>query len=123
YRASDDLGRYSTGLKSATKSFCDSIYVSSKQKNEIVHTIQIDYEHIIKNNEWGAFIVNDFSLGNELTDSGTIVYCEKLNFIKDTFQYEQIYNRIDELEKSLSHIFGKYILENKIEITIQFKGS
>ena len=48
YREDDDLGRYSTGLKSATKSFCNNIIVSSKKENVTANSIQIDYDYISK---------------------------------------------------------------------------
>lgn len=123
YRDKDDLGRYSTGLKSATRSFCDSIIVSSKVKNSSSNSIKIDYEYIIKNKKREAFIINDFCLEKDISNAGTIIYCEKINFLKAGFDKNNIYIKLDELQKSLSHIFGKFIISKKIEIKIQVKNS
>ena len=123
YREDDDLGRYSTGLKSATRSFCDSIIITSKEKCSPVNTIKIDYEYIVFNKKWEAFVLDNSPVENELDDTGTIIYCEKINFLKAGFNKNTIYEKIEFLEKSLSHIFGKFLLSNHIAIYIQVKNS
>lgn len=117
-----DLGRYSTGLKSATRSFCNKIYVCSKEKNKQCNTIQIDYEHIVKNKKWEAFEIEEFAFSKELDKQGTLIMCTSLLFSIDNFK-ENMHTKIDELENSLSHIFGKFLLSNKFKISIQVKGS
>jgi hypothetical protein len=59
-RADDDLGRYSLGLKSASKSFCNQLYVCSKVKNQKPATVELDFEHIKKFNRWEAFELDNF---------------------------------------------------------------
>lgn len=123
YRDDDDLGRYSTGLKSATRSFCDSIIITSKEKNAPINTIKIDYEYIISNKKWEAFVLDTSPVEDKFDDVGTIVYCEKINFLKAGSSKNTIYEKIEFLEKSLSHIFGKFLLANKVSIFIEVKNS
>ena len=123
YRDADDLGRYSTGLKSATRSFCNSIVVSSKELNKSSNSIRIDYKHIVESKKWEAFILKNAIIENELDSSGTIVLCEQIDFLKVGFDKSNIYDKLDSLEESLSHIFGKYILSNKLKIEIKVKES
>ena len=56
-REEDDLGRYSTGLKSATRSFCDDVVISSKPYDNRCNSIEIDYSHITESKKWEAFIL------------------------------------------------------------------
>lgn len=123
FRAEDDLGRYSTGLKSATRSFCDAITISSKEKMSKPNSIKIDYSYIVKNKKWEAFIIENFEHSKKLSESGTIIFCEKINFLKVGFEHGTIYEKLEDLQKSLSHIFGKFLLSNQINIFIQTNGS
>jgi len=108
-----DLGRYSTGLKSATKSFADNLYVSSKRKNDSTHTVQIDYKHIRQTQKWEAFVTNEFEYSNLIEEQGTLVFCDSLRIKGD------IYSKLEHLESSLSHIFSKYIQYEDLNISIQ----
>lgn len=117
-----DLGRYSTGLKSATRSFCNVVYVCSKEKNGHCHTIEIDYEHIKESNRWEAFEINNFKFESEIDKQGTLILCENLHFSEENFK-DNMYEKIDELEKSLSHIFGKYLIDKRVNISIQVSGA
>lgn len=120
-RSDDDLGRYSLGLKSASKSFCKQLYVSSKVKNQSVHTVEIDFDHIKKNNVWEAFELDNFEYENEIGNHGTLVYWNNVVFksINKKIDDQYIYSIFEELEKSLSHTFGRYILEDGLSIYIQ----
>lgn len=119
----DDLGRYSTGLKSATRSFCDDIFISSKETGKNVNTIEIDYSHITQSKKWEAFIINDFIYEMKLKSHGTIVVCNRLHLNSDMSLNKTMFNRIDSLENSISHIFGKFLLSKDISITIKVSGS
>ena len=79
-REEDDLGRYSTGLKSATRSFCDDVVISSKPYDSRCNSIEIDYFHITESKKWEAFILNDFELEKEIGNHGTLVCCRNLHF-------------------------------------------
>ena len=122
-REVDDLGRYSTGLKSATRSFCDDVIISSKKAGEECNTIEIDYSHISESKKWEAFILKDFDLEKEIENNGTIVYCRKLHFADEIMSRSQIDLKLDSLEKSISHIFGRFLLSGELHILMQVKGS
>ena len=122
-RADDDLGRYSTGLKSATRSFCNNIIIASKIEGENANVIQLDFDHIIKSKKWEAFELEDFELVNKLNSKGTMVFCDDLTILGSELNLSNVYSKIDALEKSLSHIFGKYLLRDDIKISIQAEGS
>jgi hypothetical protein len=122
-RADDDLGRYSTGLKSATRSFCNNIIIASKIEGENANVIQLDFDHIIKSKKWEAFELEDFEFVNKLNSKGTMVFCDDLTILGSELNLSNVYSKIDALEKSLSHIFGKYLLRDDIKISIQAEGS
>ncbi len=122
-RGADDLGRYSTGLKSATKSFCDDVVISSKVAGEQCNSIEIDYTHIRESKKWEAFVRKGFELEKEIGDHGTLVCCKKLHFASELLSNKQIDTKMDSLEKSISHIFGKFLLLGELQISMQTKGS
>lgn len=122
-RRDDDLGRYSTGLKSATKSFCDDVIVCSKTKNTLSNAIEIDYAHIRESKKWEAFLINESLVANKIQENGTIIFCQRLKFSNDISLNKNVFEKIDSLEKSISHIFGKYLLNEKVKIYIQVNGS
>lgn len=123
YRDENDLGRYSTGLKSATKSFCNTVTICSKEIGKKANAIKLDYRHIIYDNKWEAFILKGNNLNAEIGNYGTIVFCEDIDFLKAGFDKNSIFEKIEELENALSHIFSKYLIAKKIKIGIQVKGS
>lgn len=121
-READDLGRFSTGLKSAAKSFCENLYICSRREGAIVNTIQLDFKYIKSQNKWEAFVVENDYLESLLECHGTVICCTDLT-IFDKTDTSDIYTMIDDLELALSHIFGKYISSKKVEISIQLSGS
>lgn len=122
-REEDDLGRYSTGLKSATRSFCDDVVISSKPYDSRCNSIEIDYSHITESKKWEAFILNDFELEKEIGNHGTLVCCRNLHFADGASSDVQVDSKLDSLEKSISHVFGKFLLSGDLHISIQVKGS
>ena len=121
-RDSSDLGRFSTGLKSAAKSICNNMYISSKVKNQNVNTIQLDFDYIKHEQKWEAFVINDSKIESKLGEQGTIIYCDRL-LLGNNLHGTLLYEKIDELEHSLSHIFGKYLISKEIKISVQISGS
>ncbi len=121
-RNQGDLGRFSTGLKSAAKSFCDNLIVCSKQDKGLVNSIQLDFQHIKESKSWEAFIVSVPQIEQLVGDKGTVIYCDRLTFLNNTTATD-VYAILDDLESSLSHIYGKFILSNNIEISLQLAGS
>ena len=125
-RDDDDLGRYSLGLKSASKSFCNQLYVCSKVKNGKPVTVELDFEHIKKNNVWEAFELDSFEFENEIEEHGTLVLWNDVIFKNTSTRLDDflVYDIFEKLEKSLSHTFGKYILEDGLNIYIKsYKSS
>lgn len=114
-RAADDLGRYSLGLKSASMSFCDRLYIVSKEKNQTAHTIVMDFEEIVKTQKWNAYEVEIPEYEDLLGDSGTIIVWKKLKFINhDQFDRRLLNEKIASVERHMSHIYSDYIKENRI---------
>lgn len=124
-REDDDLGRYSLGLKSASKSFCEQLYVCSKEKNKKANTVELDFFHIKNTKKWEAYEIDDFKFENKLSDNGTLVLWNNVTFKNTSLRADNmlIYEMFEKLQTSLSHIFGKYILEEKVNIYIQSSGS
>ncbi|MCR4661149.1 MAG: ATP-binding protein [Clostridia bacterium] len=124
-RKEGDLGRYSLGLKSATKSFCSDLYVCSKIKNGIANTVELDFEHLKTVNKWVAYNLDDFYLSHLLGEHGTIVVWDKINLSKVSVRVDSdaLYETLDKLEKKLSHTFGKYIIEDGLNIYIQKRNN
>ena len=122
-RKKDDLGRYSLGLKSASRSFCKQLYICSKEKNKCANTVELDFEYIKNNNIWEAFELDDFEFSSRIIDKGTLVLWDNVTFKSSRLDNLSIYDKFDKLEVSLSHVFGKYILSNKINIYIQSSTS
>lgn len=120
-REDNDLGRYSLGLKSASKSFCNQLIVCSKTKNTNAHTVELDFEHIKKSKQWEAFDIDNFELSNLIKKSGTLVLWKDLQLKSDIFLDDDtfVYEKLENLEKSLSHIFGKFLISGKLKIFIQ----
>lgn len=123
YRASTDLGRFSTGLKSATKSFCNKITIVSKRMNLEPNAIEIDYAHMAESKKWEAFVVEDCQYAGKINGHGTIVVCE--NFINEAdFSLNKTFlSTLNNLEQSLSHIFGKFLINEDLHIFINVNGS
>lgn len=125
-RNSDDLGRYSLGLKSASASFCHRLFVCSKTKDSICSIVEMDFDHIKNNSIWEAFNIDeeDFELSKKIKNQGTLVLWKNLDFKnKEKISSDNIYSLFDNLQASLSHIFGRYILENDINIYVQSSNS
>ena len=122
-RTETDLGRFSTGLKSATRSFCDNVIISSKKRNKKINTINIDYKHIKESGRWEAFELNDFKYEDKIKDSGTLIYCDNLLTINSKLNEKELYKKIGSLQTSLSHVFGMFLIENKLKINIQVNNS
>ncbi len=117
-RSNDDLGRFSTGLKSAAKSFCNNMFICSKLEGMPANTVQLNFRHIKETKKWEAFVVQQPSLEKLIGEHGTAICCSDLTVFNSATDSD-VCATIDALESALSHIFGKYILSNKVEITIQ----
>ena len=104
-----DLGRYSLGLKSASMSFCDRLYLSSKVENGEINTICMDFDHIRNNGKWEASVV-DHDLLEKNAKNGTAVLWKKLKlYDKNSFDRNQINRKLYSLQEHLGHTFSDFI--------------
>lgn len=122
-REKNQLGRYSTGLKSAGIFLCDSLFVSSKRKGAVANTVNIDFKYIRGHNEWIASIINDFSFEKKIDDQGTIVLCKQLKKGLDSLNESSIYALLEKLEDSLSHIYFKFLEKGDVNIYISTQNN
>lgn len=125
-RNEDDLGRYSLGLKSAAKSLCEQLYVCSRERNKVdAHTVELDFKHISESKKWEAFEISDYEHCDLLEANGTLVFLENLKIKNNPNVLDAVsrYDIFEKLEISLSHIFGKYILEDGLNLWMQSSGS
>ncbi len=115
-----DLGRYSLGLKSASMSFCNKLYVISKREGNDPNSICIDFAYILRENKWSASVVEKPEYENKLKDSGTIVLWEDLKFVDaDTFSRKQLNQKLFSIETHLSHTFSDYIMNKNLKIKME----
>ncbi len=118
-REDNDLGRYSLGLKSASMSCCDRLYIVSKEKNSQPNTIVIDFEEIKKSKNWQAYEVENSKYEELIKDSGTIIVWKKLKFFEyNHFDRNLINEKIASVENHFSHIYSDYIKNALIELKI-----
>lgn len=107
-RSEDDLGRFSTGINSASASMCNQLIIQSKtadQNNS--NTIVLDYEEM-KTSGWVCKIVDleeDFLKSN----SGTAIVWRKLKTAANAGNRHDFYKKISVVEKHISHVFNDYI--------------
>ncbi len=118
-RKDGDLGRYSLGLKSASRSFCNKLILISKQKNEKVNSICIDYDVINKTKRFKAFGVECPEYEHRIIDHGTLVVCKNLKFVdNESFDRSQINEKIGQVERHISHVFSDFILNDTVKFKI-----
>ena len=124
-RDSTDIGRYSIGLNSASSSFCNCLFLTSKTENGTQNSIKMDFEHIRKSNKWEVFVCENREDSTIKTSSGTIVVWEKLQIEKDPVSNENllsnedsIHNYLKRVELHLSKVFFRYIEYHGLVLTI-----
>ncbi len=120
-----DIGRYSIGLNSASSSFCNHLFLTSKTAGSKQSSIAMDFDYLRKNNEWRIFRVknrNDFTIS---TKSGTIVVWENLKLEKDEVTNENllvnenaVLSYISRVEHHLSKVFYHFIKNEGVKITV-----
>lgn len=116
----EDLGRYSLGLKSASMSFCDRLYIISKEKDKEANSIIMDFEEIIKNHTWNAYEASIPEYESLIGESGTIIVWKKLKIINSNqFDRRLLNEKIASVEQHFSHIFSDYLKKNIIQIYIE----
>ena len=123
-RASNDIGRYSIGLNSASSSFCNCLFLTSKVENQEQNSVVMDFDHIRDSKKWEIFRCknrDDYLIKNH----GTIVLWERLQLEKDKsnnvnilLNYELITPLLKDLELHLSRVFYRYIKFHGVVISL-----
>ncbi len=104
-----DLGRFSTGINSASASMCSTLIIQSKtKKDKELNTVLIDYYQMKEDKQWNCKVIsiNDKYVS---TSSGTALIWKHLKDISLAKNQKDFYNKFAIVEKHLSHVFNDYI--------------
>ena len=97
-RAEDDLGRFSTGINSASASMCNQLIIQSKVKNQDeANTIVLDYQDM-KTSGWVCKVV-DIDENYIKAESGTAIVWKKLKKVANANTTLDFYKKINLVEK------------------------
>lgn len=116
-RASNDLGRFGLGLKTASFSQCRKATVVTSQKG-IRSACQWDLDYIGETGEWSLQVLdqNDISIlkcVDKLPETGTLVLWEKPDRIIDntenTLTESMLYKKIDHARTHLELVFHRFL--------------
>ncbi len=116
-RKASDLGRFSTGINSASASVCSKLTIQSKvlrEKN--YNTILIDYARMKEEKKWICKVI-DSSQNYLNKKSGTAIVWSNLKDIALAQNDKDFYKKISVVEKHVAHVFNDYI-KNGINIWI-----
>lgn len=111
-RASEDLGRFGMGMKTASFSIGKSLYVISKQ-NSSVSNAEWDLDYVEKNDEWEVLIHPSESITEEIDsvsdlvdysdwDQGTLIILSKLDKLIDENNIEKSKKKFYKTIKNIS---------------------
>lgn len=106
-RESGDLGRFSTGINSASNSMCEHLFIQSKVIDANQNTISLDYK-VMKSEGWKCYVV-DYPTNYIKSLSGTAIIWNNLKTIARGQSKEEFYQNVARVETHLSHVFGDYI--------------
>ena len=106
-RSMDDLGRFSTGLNSASESMCEQLIIQSKTIGKEANTIVLDYRKM-KQNGWKCDVIESEQKYIR-TNAGTAIIWKRLKSIASGRTREEFFQKIANVEKHISHVFGNYI--------------
>ncbi len=108
-RKENDLGRFSTGINSASASMCSHLIIQSKTCDDKYNTISIDYDLMKEKQSWLCNVVEydqDFINANH----GTAIVWNNLKEIASAENKIDFYRKADKVEKHISHVFNDYIM-------------
>ena len=103
----NDLGRFSIGLNSASKSMCEHLMIQSKIAGQCSNTVSLDYEKM-KCEGWKCYVINEKE-DYIKNDSGTAIIWNRLKQNVLGQSKEDFYEKIAMVETHISHVFGDYI--------------
>lgn len=117
-REDQDLGRFSMGLKSASMSFCNRLYIISKEKGKTMNAVCLDFEEISKSQNWNAYVVDLPEYKDRINESGTVIVWKKLKFTDRSLTNTEMNRKIASLETHLSHVFSDFLLNGRVRISL-----
>lgn len=130
-RASDDLGRFGLGLKSASFSQCRSLTVLSVKDSEEASCARWDLDRVSQRNDWSLELLDNHSdiPGAEfLPDHGTIVVWQKLDRLIGGYGEDRA-KRISHLneeirmaERHLRLVFHRFLAGRNPQINLFLNG-
>lgn len=116
-RASNDLGRFGLGLKTASFSQCRKLTVVSSQNNQRIGMCW-DLDLVAIKNDWTLQVLDTNTISNlyqidALGENGTYVLWENTdrmidNTVKLKFE-DEIYSKLDIVKKHLELVFHRYL--------------
>ena len=117
-RASNDLGRFGLGLKTASLSQCRTLTVVSKQGKKI-EARRWDIDHVIKTHDWSLLVLDSEEEFNAIPridelrkyNSGTLVVWQNLDRLRvGEIDFNRSMGRkMDDVRSHLSLVFHRYI--------------
>ena len=131
-RASEDLGRFGMGMKTASFSIGKSLYVISKQ-NSKVSNAEWDLDYVEINDEWEVLIHPAEGTAEEIEsvsglvdypewEQGTLIILSKLDKLIDENNIEKskkkFYKTIKDISAHIAMIFHRFIEDNDLIIKI-----
>jgi hypothetical protein len=132
FRASDDLGRFGLGLKTASFSQCRRLTVASCRTGATAVKVW-DLDHVAKTNAWQLLTRPSSASGPSLATleampSGTLVLWENLDRIIDGAgnakqSHDQFLGMIDQVEEHLAMVFHRYLEGASPDLRIFINGT
>ena len=129
-RASDDLGRFGLGLKSASFSQCRSLTVITSRRGHD-SCARWDLDRVAKRNDWSLELIDHHEniVGHELLqEKGTVVVWEKLDRLIDGFggdrpkRVEYMNAELARAERHLRLVFHRFLEGRKPRLTLSLNG-
>jgi hypothetical protein len=131
-RASDDLGRFGLGLKTASFSQCRKFTVVTRKEGKLSAALwDMNFIARQKSDDWSLQIpegqeIEAIPFADQIPESGTLVLWEKLDRLEDatinTSLEDHLYENFDIVRKHLELIFHRFLdgekLYRKLKISI-----
>lgn len=131
-RASEDLGRFGMGMKTASFSIGKSLYVITR-KNANISNAEWDLDYVADNDEWEVLIHPAESIDEEIEsvselvdfkswDQGTVIILSKLDKLIDENNIDKskkkFYKTIKDISSHIAMIFHRFIEDDDLVIKV-----
>ena len=129
-RATEDLGRFGLGLKSASFSQCRSLTVLTRQEGQ-TSCARWDLDRVAKRNDWSLELIDNPELvkGHDLLpETGTVVIWEKLDRLSGGYTHdrgkraEHMNSEFSRAERHLRLVFHRFLEGAKPRLTLSLNG-